>query len=149
MKIPDSQFTMKEANLATTLGVARAEVAKQRKAMEKDVDWRIGVKGRAGVWLTANAAASITLAFGVLAAAPATPAAPIQPQGNIEQIAVMKTNWINQQLMRGQRSNGEVVRIRIRKNTRKNMSEGLLLPCQHVEADLWQCVRHPRYRGKM
>ena len=47
----------------------------------------------------------------------------------------------------GGRLDGEVVRIRVKDN--RNFRRGMILPCRHVQADLWECTRRsPRRRGK-
>lgn len=162
-RIPDSDFVVKEFSLMVEIGKPRPAISKLRKSLcVEDVEWRIGIDGRPGIWLTEGGANKVRSAFGLggkprqPAANPALPAKsvmaeslPVSITDRIEDVEVLPTRWLNDRLVRGRLASGEEVRVRIRAGAKKNVIPPMKIPCRLVETGLWECVRHPRYRGKM
>lgn len=168
------RFCIKQKTFVQQLGVSQVLFNNHRdKVCVRGEDFLRLPSCEGGVWMTEEGAQKMAHVFGrscplasttatvtdVVVAAAATASLPakaeiasviaVSPTDAVEQVTVLPTQWLNDRLVKGVRTCGEPVRVRIRKGARKNVIAGMKLPCRMVETGLWECVRHPRYRGKM
>lgn len=141
-----------EQRLADVLGVKVACLRSARKArLERGVDWDLSDRR---VVYAAKAIPALLEVLGLadktppldeLTRASADPPAPDMVELIYDEAACR--NWRNPHLLAGRTTEGAVCRVEVRE--RVNFRDGMILPCQHVEADLYRLARPgPRWPGR-